>query len=88
MFHFIARDRVGIAQKVITPVHRILPLKCYLQAIERGKLSANCLWLELGARSVWIVNPRKRTVEVISPTVTKVFTRPTNSSTTLFPVFA
>ena len=26
------------------------------------------LWLEFGTRSVWLVNPRKRTVEVISST--------------------
>ena len=29
------------------------------------------LWVELGARSVWVVNPRKRTVEVFRPDVEK-----------------
>jgi Uma2 family endonuclease len=32
----------------------------------RGKVEHKLsLWLEFGTRSVWLVNPRKRTVEVI-----------------------
>ena len=35
----------------------------------RGKVEYKLsLWLEFGTRSVWLVNPRRRTVEVIKPT--------------------
>ena len=35
----------------------------------RGKVEHKLsLWLDSGARSVWLVNPRQRTVEVISST--------------------
>ena len=63
---FIARDRMGtvsegyrsgppdLAVEVLSPSDR--------KAQVEGKTS---LWLELGAKSVWNVDPRKRTVEVI-----------------------
>lgn len=62
---FVARDRVGddmdcffsgapdLAVEVLSPTDR------------RGKVERRtALYLELGTRSVWNVNPRKRTVEV------------------------
>ena len=61
---FIARDRVvhsegypsgppDLAVEVLSPSDR-------KTQVERKRL----LWLELGAKSVWNVNPRQRTVEV------------------------
>ena len=63
---FVARDRVestddyydgppDLAIEVISPGDR------------RGRIEHKLsLWLEAGTRSVWLVNPRRRTVEVIS----------------------
>jgi Uma2 family endonuclease len=63
---FIARDRAGapvpgfrlgapdLAVEVISP-----------SETKREVDRKTALWLELGAKSVWNVNPRKRTVEVI-----------------------
>jgi Uma2 family endonuclease len=47
------RDAPDVAVEVLSPSDR------------RGKVERKpALWLELGARSVWNVNPQKRTVEV------------------------
>ena len=63
---FISRDRIGIvsegyphgapdlAVEVLSPGDRKTP-------VERK----TALWLKLGAKAVWNVNPRKRTVEVV-----------------------
>jgi len=63
---FVARDRVestdgyydgppDLAVEVISPDDR------------RGRIERKLgLWLEAGTKSVWLVNPRRRTVEVIS----------------------
>jgi Uma2 family endonuclease len=65
---FVARDRVelsdgyydgppDLAVEVLSPGDR------------RGGVGRKvALWLENGTRSVWLVNPRRRTVEVISST--------------------
>jgi Uma2 family endonuclease len=65
---FVAKDRSqhsdgyylgppDLAVEVLSPSDR------------RGKVERKLsLWLELGTRSVWLVNPRRRTVEVISST--------------------
>ena len=63
---FITRDRVGtrsqfyhsgppdLAVEVISPSDSV-------PKVERK----TALWLQFGTRSVWLVNPRKRTVEVV-----------------------
>lgn len=65
---FIANDRAGVpvpgfrhgapdlAVEVISP-----------HETKREVDRKTALWLELGAKSVWNVNPRKRTVEVVRP---------------------
>jgi Uma2 family endonuclease len=65
---FVSQDRVDrtddyydgapdLAVEVLSPGDR------------RGQVERKlALWLETGTRSVWLVNPRKRTVEVISTT--------------------
>ena len=65
---FIARDRIqrpdgyfpgppDLAVEVLSPGDR------------RGKVEKKlALWLEFGTRSVWLVNPRRRTVEVLRST--------------------
>ena len=65
---FVANDRIqrpdgyysgppDLAVEVLSPGDR------------RGKIEHKLsLWLELGTRSVWLVNPRRRTVEVCKPT--------------------
>lgn len=62
---FIARDRVGD----ITPGFRLgapdLAVEVMSQWDTKPQVERKAaLWLELGARSVWNVNPKKRTVEV------------------------
>jgi Uma2 family endonuclease len=63
---FIARERVGIPSEgyVVGPpdlaVEVLSPSDRKTQ-VERK----TALWLELGAKSVWNVNPKRRTVEVV-----------------------
>jgi len=62
---FIARDRVGI----ITPGFRSGPPDLAVEVMSQWDTKPEvdrkaALWLELGAQSVWNVNPKKRTVEV------------------------
>jgi len=63
---FIARDRAGIP----VPGFRPGPPDLAVEVISPGDTKPEvarktALWLELGARSVWNVNPRKRTVEIV-----------------------
>jgi len=62
---FIARDRVGVRSEG----YRSGPPDLAVEVLSPGDRKAQVerktsLWLELGAKSVWIVNPRQRTVEV------------------------
>ena len=62
---FISRERLGIT----TPGFCAGPPDLAVEVMSPGdtKLEVarkTALWLELGAKSVWNVNPRKRTVEV------------------------
>ena len=62
---FIARDRVGNR----VPGFRPGPPDLAVEVISPGDTKPEvdrktALWLELGAKSVWNVNPKKRTVEV------------------------
>lgn len=62
---FVARDRVGDDQDCFYPGAPDLAVEVLSPSDRRGKLERKtALYLELGGRSVWNVDPRKRTVEV------------------------
>lgn len=62
---FIARDRVGDRVLGYRDGAPDLAVEVMSQWDSRPKSARKAaLWLELGARSVWVVNPRQRTVEV------------------------
>jgi Uma2 family endonuclease len=62
---FIARERVATIPDSFFPGAPDLTVEVLSPSDRRGKVERKtALWLELGARSVWNVNPRKRTVEV------------------------
>ena len=62
---FIARDRVGDRVLGYRDGAPDLAVEVMSQWDSRPKSARKAaLWLELGARSVWLVNPRQRTVEV------------------------
>lgn len=62
---FIARDRVGERVLGYRNGAPDLVVEVMSQWDSRPKAARKAaLWLELGARSVWVVNPRQRTVEV------------------------
>ena len=63
---FIARERIGIPSEG----YRDGPPDLAVEVLSPNDRSTQVerktsLWLELGAKSVWNVNPRKRTVEVV-----------------------
>lgn len=63
---FIARERAG----TVTPFFHIGPpdLAVEVRSLwdRRGRIERKtALWLKLGAMSVWNIDPRKRTVEVV-----------------------
>ena len=63
---FIARERVGIPSEGYVVGPPDLAVEILSPGDRRTQVERKTsLWLELGARSVWNVNPRKRTVEVI-----------------------
>jgi Uma2 family endonuclease len=62
---FVGRDRAGTR----SPFYRMGPPDLAVEVISPGDTKPEvdrktALWLELGAKSVWNVNPKKRTVEV------------------------
>ena len=62
---FIARDRVGDDKDCFFPGAPDLAVEVLSPSDRRGKVERKtALWLELGAKAVWNVNPAKRTVEV------------------------
>ena len=62
---FIARDRVGPPVEGYRDGAPDLVVEVMSQWDSRPKAARKAaLWLELGAKSVWNVNPRQRTVEV------------------------
>lgn len=62
---FIARDRVGDRVLGYRTGAPDLAVEVMSQWDSHPKATRKAaLWLELGARSVWVVNPRQRTVEV------------------------
>jgi Uma2 family endonuclease len=60
---FIARDRIGPRVLGYRNGAPDLVVEVMSQWDSQAARKA-ALWLELGARSVWVVNPRQRTVEV------------------------
>jgi Uma2 family endonuclease len=66
---FVARNRIGDPTEGYYPGPPDLAVEVLSPGDRRGRVEQKLnLWLESGARSVWLVNPRKRTVEVISTT--------------------
>ena len=62
---FITHERVGTEKDCFYPGAPDLAVEVLLPSDRRGKVERKtALYLELGTRSVWNVNPRKRTVEV------------------------
>ena len=62
---FIARDRVGPRVLGYRNGAPDLVVEVMSQWDSRPKAARKAaLWVELGARSVWVVNPRQRTVDV------------------------
>jgi len=62
---FIARDRVGTDKDCFYPGAPDLAVEVLSPSDRMGKVERKtALYLELGGRSVWNVDPRKRTVEV------------------------
>ena len=66
---FIARDRAGTR----SPFYRSGPPDLAVEVRSANDRTAKverkaALWLELGVKSVWLVNPKRRTVEVIHAT--------------------
>lgn len=66
---FVAKDRIGIPPDGYYPGPPDLAVEVLSPGDRRGKVEQKLsLWLEYGTRSVWLVNPRRRTVEVCWPT--------------------
>ena len=62
---FIARERAGTPSEFFRLGPPDLAVEVRSRWDRRGKIERNtALWLELGARSVWNVDPKKHTVEV------------------------
>jgi Uma2 family endonuclease len=63
---FIARERAGTLSDFYYLGAPDLAVEVLSPSDRKGKVERNtALWLELGAKAVWNVDPRKRTVEVI-----------------------
>jgi Uma2 family endonuclease len=62
---FIAQDRINDPIDGYYPGTPDLVIEVLSPGDRRGRVEHKLrLWLEAGARSVWLVNPRRRTVEV------------------------
>lgn len=62
---FVARDRIETIPDSFYSGAPDLAVEVLSPSDRKGKVERKtALWLELGAKSVWNVNPRKRTVEV------------------------
>ena len=66
---FVSNDRIGLSPEGYFAGPPDLAVEVLSPGDRRGKVEYKLsLWLEFGTRSVWLVNPRRRTVEVIKPT--------------------
>ena len=62
---FISHDRLALSPEGYHDGPPDLAVEVLSPGDRRGKVEHKLsLWLEFGTRSVWLVNPRKRTVEV------------------------
>ena len=63
---FIARERVGVISEGFRSGPPDLAVEVRSPSDRRTEVERKAaLWLSLGARSVWLVDPRQRTVEVV-----------------------
>ena len=66
---FVSQDRVALSPEGYHDGPPDLAVEVLSPGDRRGKVEYKLsLWLELGTRSVWLVNPRRRTVEVCKAT--------------------
>jgi len=66
---FVATDRISEPEEGYYPGPPDLAIEVISPSDGKGPIERKLgLWLEAGTRSVWHVNPRRRTVEVISST--------------------
>jgi len=66
---FVAKDRIGVSAEGYFSGPPDLAVEVLSPGDRRGKVEHKLsLWLEFGTRSVWLVNPRRRTVEVFKST--------------------
>ena len=64
---FIARERVGVMSQGFRPGPPDLAVEVISPSDRKAQVEEKTrLWLTLGAKSVWLVNPRERTVEVVA----------------------
>ena len=62
---FVSKDRIALSPEGYHHGPPDLAVEVLSPGDRRGKVEHKLsLWLELGTRSVWLVNPRRRTVEV------------------------
>jgi len=66
---FVSNDRISLSPEGYHSGPPDLAVEVLSPGDRRGKVEHKLsLWLELGTRCVWLVNPRRRTVEVWRPT--------------------
>lgn len=65
---FVAKDRIALSPEGYHQGPPDLAIEVLSPGDRRGKVEHKLsLWLEFGTRSVWLVNPRRRTVEICKP---------------------
>ena len=63
---FVSRNRIALSPEGYHDGPPDLAVEVLSPGDRRGKVEHKLsLWLEFGTRTVWLVNPRKRTVEII-----------------------
>ena len=66
---FVAQDRITLSPEGYHDGPPDLAVEVLSPGDRRGRVERKlALWLESGTRSVWLVDPRRRTVEIISST--------------------
>ena len=66
---FVSQNRISLSPEGYHSGPPDLAVEVLSPGDRRGKVEHKLsLWLEFGTRSVWLVNPRRRTVEVCRPT--------------------
>jgi len=66
---FVSQDRIALSREGYHDGPPDLAVEVLSAGDRRGKVEHKLsLWLELGTRSVWLVDPRRRTVEVCKAT--------------------